>query len=614
MVASVPELVNRTRSSRKRRHSSSANRTAGSVVTANCVPDRAAPSMAATIADGRGPPRSTRSRCGSRCTPDRRRPRPRRRGHAPGRWGRGPPPGTTTSRRGAATSGPARTDGATRGSPRRATACSSANSSRARALSRSSSAPRAARTRTPGRLVSFIASSPPHRLARLRLRRSDAAMRIRGRCAHYATKSLVSGHFVCEYARSTTGEGSIDDDHRGLRGARVLTDRRTDRRQGPQDRRARPGLEPRHRGGVDRPRLQPGRDARLRHLLRRHLQSPAVMLLAFVPMLFIAAAYYYLNRADPDCGTTFTWVTRAIGPKTGWLAGWGILVTDLVVMPNLASIAGVYTFSLFGAHGIAANSSGFWVTFVGVVWIVVMTAICYIGIELSARDPGGAARRRDRHPRRLRRRGAGQGVRRRHRPQHPPVVRVARIPSRSIRSAPCRPGCSWPSSSTGAGTPPSPSTRRPRTPGARRAAPPCCPPSCSSLIYVIVVHRRPVVPRRRTSSPTTTTTSSNALGDGRARLTVGQAAHHRRAHLGVGVDPDHHPAGGPILVVDGRAQGVPPALRRHPPQVPVARLLDADLRGDLDRLVRGARPSSAPATSWPTPSRPWGSASPSTTG
>ncbi|MGD0381385.1 MAG: APC family permease [Acidimicrobiales bacterium] len=114
------------------------------------------------------------------------------------------------------------------------------------------------------------------------------------------------------------------------------------------------------------------------------LQSPAVMLLAFAPMLFIAAAYYYLNRADPDCGTTFTWVTRAIGPKTGWLAGWGILVTDLVVMPNLASVAGVYTFNLFGAHGIAADSSGFWVTFVGVVWIIVMTAICYIGIELSA--------------------------------------------------------------------------------------------------------------------------------------------------------------------------------------------------------------------------------------
>jgi len=115
------------------------------------------------------------------------------------------------------------------------------------------------------------------------------------------------------------------------------------------------------------------------------LYAPAVMLVAFVPMLFIAAAYFYLNRADPDCGTTFTWVTRSIGPRSGWMSGWGILVTDLVVMPSLASIAGQYTFSLFGAHGVANDSSGFWVTFVGVVWIVVMTAICYIGIELSAR-------------------------------------------------------------------------------------------------------------------------------------------------------------------------------------------------------------------------------------
>src|ERR1700722_14887376 len=57
-------------------------------------------------------------------------------------------------------------------------------------------------------------------------------------------------------------------------------------------------------------------------------QSPAVMLLAFLPMLFIAAAYYYLNRAAPDCGTPFSWVTRAMGPKTGWMAGWGILMTD----------------------------------------------------------------------------------------------------------------------------------------------------------------------------------------------------------------------------------------------------------------------------------------------
>ena len=39
-------------------------------------------------------------------------------------------------------------------------------------------------------------------------------------------------------------------------------------------------------------------------------QSPAILWLAFIPMLFISAAYYYMNRADPDCGTSFTWLTN----------------------------------------------------------------------------------------------------------------------------------------------------------------------------------------------------------------------------------------------------------------------------------------------------------------
>jgi amino acid transporter len=111
------------------------------------------------------------------------------------------------------------------------------------------------------------------------------------------------------------------------------------------------------------------------------LGAPAVMIVAFIPMLFIAAAYYWMNRADPDCGTTFSWVTRAIGPRLGWMGGWGIIATDIIVMPNLAGIAGQYTFQLFGNH----SPTTFEVTAVGVAWIVIMTAICYIGIELSAR-------------------------------------------------------------------------------------------------------------------------------------------------------------------------------------------------------------------------------------
>jgi amino acid transporter len=113
------------------------------------------------------------------------------------------------------------------------------------------------------------------------------------------------------------------------------------------------------------------------------LQAPAIMFLAFLPMLFIAAAYYYLNRADPDCGTTFAWVTRAMGPHAGWMGGWGIIVADIIVMANLAQIAGKYTFLLFGAEGLAENV--FWVTFLGCVFIAVLTWVCYVGIEASAR-------------------------------------------------------------------------------------------------------------------------------------------------------------------------------------------------------------------------------------
>src|SRR3954449_8661150 len=100
-------------------------------------------------------------------------------------------------------------------------------------------------------------------------------------------------------------------------------------------------------------------------------------------MAMIAAAYYYMNRADPDCGTTFAWVTKAMGPWAGWLGGWAIVVADIIVMANLAQIAGKYTFLLFDWDS-AANSTAA-VTAVGVAWIAVVTAICYIGIKVAAR-------------------------------------------------------------------------------------------------------------------------------------------------------------------------------------------------------------------------------------
>jgi amino acid transporter len=114
------------------------------------------------------------------------------------------------------------------------------------------------------------------------------------------------------------------------------------------------------------------------------LGSPIVAVIAFVPIFLTSIGYSELNKADPDCGTTFTWAARAFGPKTGWAGGWAIVAADVLVMASLAQVAGQYLFLLFGAKGIGSDPTSGWVLLVGLAWLAVMTYICYRGIEVSA--------------------------------------------------------------------------------------------------------------------------------------------------------------------------------------------------------------------------------------
>src|SRR5215467_5536253 len=116
------------------------------------------------------------------------------------------------------------------------------------------------------------------------------------------------------------------------------------------------------------------------------LNSPLVAVVAFVPMLLCSIGYSELNKADPDCGTTFIWAARAFGPKTGWAGGWAVVAADVLVMSSLAQVAGQYMFFLIQGpnSAIGSNPSSGWVLLLGVLWIVAMTYICYRGIEVSA--------------------------------------------------------------------------------------------------------------------------------------------------------------------------------------------------------------------------------------
>ncbi|MFE5186469.1 APC family permease [Streptomyces sp. NPDC056628] len=111
--------------------------------------------------------------------------------------------------------------------------------------------------------------------------------------------------------------------------------------------------------------------------------APGVMLAAFVPMLLIASAFYHLNKVDQDCGTTFSWVTRAMGPWAGWLGGWAITMTGVLVVGSLADVAVTFALLAFGLDRWADNE---WVRqILTVLLILVMTAVCVIGTEVSAR-------------------------------------------------------------------------------------------------------------------------------------------------------------------------------------------------------------------------------------
>src|SRR5215472_14325052 len=116
------------------------------------------------------------------------------------------------------------------------------------------------------------------------------------------------------------------------------------------------------------------------------LGSPIVAVLAFIPIVLTSIGYSEMNKADPDCGTTFTWGARAFGPRTGWAGGWAIVAADVLVMASLAQVAGQYVFFLVQGpnSAIGANPSSTWVLLAGVIWIILMTVICYIGIEVSA--------------------------------------------------------------------------------------------------------------------------------------------------------------------------------------------------------------------------------------
>lgn len=120
------------------------------------------------------------------------------------------------------------------------------------------------------------------------------------------------------------------------------------------------------------------------------LKMPALFIAGFIPMFLTAYAYRELNRALPDCGTSFTWATKAFGTYTGWMCGWGAIVATVIVLSNLAGVA-VSFFYLFiarltGVDEIADLAANKLVNIITcLAFVAVATFIAYRGITTTKR-------------------------------------------------------------------------------------------------------------------------------------------------------------------------------------------------------------------------------------
>ncbi|GAB7106273.1 hypothetical protein JCM4814A_45870 [Streptomyces phaeofaciens JCM 4814] len=122
------------------------------------------------------------------------------------------------------------------------------------------------------------------------------------------------------------------------------------------------------------------------------LHLPAIMLLAFLPVLGIAGAYSRLNRVEPNAGNGYVWVGRSLTPWLGFLVGWVNIVATIAFLAYTTAVTGSALIQLAGDAGIHAvgglaldPGSTAQTTLLGLVVLVAVTLTAVTGIRTAAR-------------------------------------------------------------------------------------------------------------------------------------------------------------------------------------------------------------------------------------
>jgi amino acid transporter len=114
--------------------------------------------------------------------------------------------------------------------------------------------------------------------------------------------------------------------------------------------------------------------------------GPAVIEISFVPVVFIAIAYFHLNRRDPDCGASYSWLSKFLSPYVGWFNGWVQVAASTLFCVLAPVTAAQNTLQLFNKEGwiSASTQDNLWIqAFVAAVWLVFVTIVCILGIRYT---------------------------------------------------------------------------------------------------------------------------------------------------------------------------------------------------------------------------------------
>lgn len=114
--------------------------------------------------------------------------------------------------------------------------------------------------------------------------------------------------------------------------------------------------------------------------------GPAVIWVSFVPVLFIAVAYFHLNRRDPDCGASYSWLSKFMSPTMGWFNGWVQIATSALFCVLAPVTAAQNTLQFFVEENWISTSTqnNLWVqAVVAALWLALVTFICVWGIRYT---------------------------------------------------------------------------------------------------------------------------------------------------------------------------------------------------------------------------------------